>query len=154
MERTLIIIKPDAVNRGLTGEIITRFEKKGLKIVGCKMKYLKDEELSEHYAHHKDKPFFKDLVDFMKHGPSILLVLEGIKAVDVVRLLAGSTYGIEAAPGTIRGDFSMSRSNTIVHASDSPENAVTEINRFFKEDDMFEWDKIDFTEVYSVEERD
>lgn len=153
MEKTLVIIKPDAVNRGLSGEIINRFERKGLKIAACKMKYLKDEELEEHYAHHKEKAFFKDLVNFMKHSPSILLVLEGVKAVDAVRQLAGSTYGVEASAGTIRGDYSMSRSNTIIHASDSIESAEKEIPRFFKEDEIYQWDKIDFTEVYSIEER-
>lgn len=154
MEQTLVIVKPDAVNRGLVGEILSRFERKGLKIVACKMKYLKDEELEEHYAHHKGKPFFKDLVDFMKHGPSILMILEGVRAVDAVRQLAGSTYGIEANPGTLRGDFSMSRSNTIIHASDSTENAEIEIKRFFSSKEIFEWEKIDFTEVYSIEERE
>ena len=152
-ERTLVIVKPDAINRGLTGEIVKRFEQKGLKIVACKMKHLQDEELAEHYAHHKDKPFFKDLVDFMKHSPTILMILEGVKAVDAVRFLAGSTYGVEAAPGTIRGDFSMSRSNTIIHASDSPESAEAEIKRFFTESEIFEYEKLDWVEVYSSEER-
>ena len=136
MERVLVIIKPDAVNRNLVGEIITRFEQKGLLITGMKMKHLTDEELGEHYAHHKDKPFFRELVDFMKHSPSILMVLEGVKAVDAVRLMTGVTYGIEATPGTIRGDFSMSLSHTIVHASDSPENAEKEIAIFFKPEEI------------------
>jgi len=153
MEKTLIIIKPDAVNRGLCGEILSRFEKKGLKIVACKMRHFKDKELEEHYSHHKEKPFLKNLLDFMKHAPSILLVLEGSKVVDAVRQLAGSTYGVEATAGTIRGDFSMSRSNTIIHASDSAENAEIEIKRFFDAEEIFEWEKVDFTEVYSVDER-
>jgi len=153
MEKTLVIIKPDAVNRALVGEVLDRFERKGLKIVACKMQYLKDEELFEHYSHLKDKPFFKDLVDFMKHAPSILMVLEGVRAIDAVRQLAGSTYGIEANPGTIRGDYSMSRSNTIIHASDSQETAEREIKRFFDEKEIFQWEKIDFSEVYSVDER-
>jgi nucleoside-diphosphate kinase len=153
MEKTLVIIKPDAVNRGLVGEVISRFEKKGLKLVAAKMKVLRDEELEEHYAHHKGKPFFKDLVDFMKHAPAILMVWEGTKAIDVVRFLTGSTYGIEAAPGTIRGDFSLSQSNTIVHASDSPENAEVEINRFFSSSEITDYTRIDWTEVYSIDER-
>jgi len=153
MERTFVIIKPDAVNRGIAGEVIKRFEDKGLKVVACKMKHLEDKELEEHYAHHKEKPFFRDLVDFMKHSPSILMVLEGVRATDAVRQLAGSTYGVEATAGTIRGDFSMSRSNTIIHASDSVENAEIEIKRFFAENEIFEWDKMDWVEVYSTEER-
>lgn len=153
MERTLIILKPDAINRGIAGEAIKRFEQKGLKIIACKMKHLTDQELEEHYAHHKDKPFFRDLVDFMKHSPSILMILEGVRAVDAVRQLAGSTYGIEATAGTIRGDFSMSRSNTIIHASDSTENAEIEIKRFFDVGEIFEWEKVDWVEVYSTEER-
>lgn len=154
MERTLVIIKPDAVNRGLTGKIISRFEKKGLEIIAMKMKRLVDEELEEHYAHHKNKPFFKDLVAFMKHSPSILMVLEGTRAVDAVRFLVGSTYGIEASPGTIRGDYSMSRSNTIVHASDSVENAEIEIKRFFAEGEITDYKRIDWAEVYAVDERE
>lgn len=153
MEKTLVIIKPDALNRGLVGEILKRFEQKGLKIVAMKMKVLKDSELEEHYAHHKGKPFFQDLVDFMKHAPSILLVIEGNRSVDVVRFLTGSTYGVEAIPGTIRGDFSVSRSNTIVHASDSTENAKVEIARFFDENEILEYERVDLTEVYAVDER-
>ena len=153
MERTFVIIKPDAINRGIAGEVVKRFEDKGLKIVACKMKHLEDKELEEHYAHHREKPFFRDLVDFMKHSPSILMILEGVRAVDAVRQLAGPTYGVEAAAGTIRGDFSMSQSNTIIHASDSAENAETEIKRFFDPSEIFEWEKIDWVEVYSTEER-
>lgn len=153
MEKTLVIIKPDAVNRGLIGDVIKRFEQKGLKVVAMKMKFLEDAELEEHYAHHKEKPFFKGLVEFMKHAPSILMILEGNRAVDAVRLIAGQTYGIEAAPGTIRGDLSMSRSNNIVHASDSSENAEIEIKRFFEDKEIFEWNKVDLTEVYAEDER-
>ena len=153
MERTLVIIKPDAVNRGLVGEIIGRLEKKGLEIVGIKMSHLKDEELQEHYAHHKDKPFFKDLVNFMKHSPSVMMAVEGVGAIEAVRFLAGSTYGLEAAPGTIRGDLSMSRSNNIIHASDSAENAKVEIDRFFDKDELFSYKRVDWQEVYNQEEQ-
>lgn len=153
MEKTLVILKPDAVNRSLCGEIIKRFEQKGLKIVALKMKHLKDEELAEHYAHHVGKPFYQDLADFMKHSPSIFMVLEGVKVVEVVRTMAGPTYGVEAPAGTIRGDFSMSQSNTIVHASDSPENAEVEIKRFFDAAEILQWDKVDLAEVYNDEER-
>jgi len=153
MERTLVIIKPDAVNRALAGEIIRRFERKGLEIVGMKMAHLRDKELEEHYTHHKDKPFFKSLVDFMKHSPSILMVVEGVRAIEAVRFLAGATYGLEADPGTIRGDFAMSQSNNIVHASDSPENAEIEIKRFFTPSEIFSYKRVDWQEVYNQEEQ-
>lgn len=154
MEQTLVILKPDAINRGLVGEVIKRFEQKGLKIIALKMRRLRDEELEEHYSHLADKPFFKDLKEFMKHSPTILMILEGNRVIDAVRQLAGATYGIEALAGTIRGDFSMSRSNTIVHASDSPENAEKEIKRFFDPSEIISWNKVDFTEVYSTDERE
>ncbi len=153
MEQTLVIVKPDAVNRGIVGEIISRFEKKGLEIVAMKMKHLQDDELEEHYAHHKDKPFFKDLVGFMKHSPSILMVFEGVKAIEAARFLSGSTYGLEAAPGTIRGDYSMSRSHNIVHTSDSAENAKVEIDRFFSKDEIFSYKRVDWQEIYNTEEQ-
>jgi nucleoside-diphosphate kinase len=153
MEKTLVIIKPDALNRALVGQILSRFEQKGLKIVAMKMKTLQDSELEEHYSHLKEKPFFQDLVAFMKHAPSILMVIEGNRAVDVVRFLTGTTYGVEATPGTIRGDFSLSRSNTIIHASDSLESAEVEIARFFDKSEILKYDKVDLTEVYATDER-
>lgn len=153
MQRTLIIIKPDAINRGLAGEILSRFEQKGLKIVGMKMKHLQDAELEEHYAHHKDKPFFPALRDFMKHSPSLILCLEGNGVVDAVRLICGPTHGLEAAPGTIRGDYSMSIQQNIVHASENEEVAEAEIKRFFKPEELFDYPRIDMEMVYSVEER-
>jgi len=153
MEQTLVIIKPDAVNRSLVGEIIHRLERKGLEIVGMKMRHLQDKELEAHYAHHKDKLFFRNLVNFMKHSPSVLLVVEGVRAIEAVRFLAGSTYGLEADPGTIRGDFSMSQSNNIVHASDSSEKAEAEINRFFKPNEIFPYKRVDWQEVYNFEEQ-
>lgn len=153
MQRTLIIVKPDAVNRGLAGEIISRFENKGLKIVGAKMRYLEDKELEEHYSHIKDKPFFPVLRDFMKHSPSLLMVLEGNGVVDAVRLMCGPTHGLQAAPGTIRGDFSMSIQQNVVHASESDEAAAEEIKRFFKAEELFDYPRIDMEMIYSIEER-
>lgn len=153
MDRTLIIIKPDAINRGLAGEILQRFENKGLKIVGMKMKHLEDAELEEHYSHHKDKPFFPALRDFMKHSPSLILCLEGNGVIEAVRLLCGPTHGLQAAPGTIRGDFSMSIQQNIVHASEDAEAAQAEIKRFFKAEELFDYPRIDMEMVYSVEER-
>ncbi len=152
-ERTLIIIKPDAVNRTLVGEIIKRFEQKGLKIAAMKLEYLKTEKLQEHYAHHKDKPFFPELVNFMSSIPSVLVVFEGSQAVKVGRKMAGATHGVEADIGTIRGDYSLSNQNNIIHASESVEAATDEILRFFNKDEIHEYDRMDFESLYSLGER-
>ena len=153
-ERTLIIIKPDALQRNLLGAIIQRFERKGLKIIGMKMVELDDVLLDQHYAHHKDKPFFKSLKRFMKSSPVVMMVLEGFEVVKAVRLITGATKGSEADAGTIRGDFAMSSQCNIVHASDSLETAEKEIYRFFNEDELFNYEKIDFGYVYGEEERE
>ncbi|HLC78996.1 MAG TPA: nucleoside-diphosphate kinase [archaeon] len=153
MERTLIIVKPDAINRGLVGEVVHRFERKGIKIVGMKMEHLSDKILEDHYAHLVGKPFFPSIREFMKTAPSILMVLEGRKVVDVVRKLAGVTEGTEALPGTIRGDFSLSIQNTIIHASDSAQAAQKEIKRFFKDSELHEYTKVDSDMVYSASEK-
>jgi len=147
MERTLIIMKPDALQRNLVGEIVGRFEKKGLKIIGMKMMQLDDLKLEEHYAHHKDKPFFEDIKKYMKSFPVLLMVLEGVQVVEAVRIIVGSTKGIEADAGTIRGDLAMSNKN-LVHASDSPENAEVEIYRFFNEDELFNYKKLDADMIF------
>lgn len=152
MERTLILLKPDALQRNLLGEIISRFEKKGLKITGLKMMKLDDKLLAKHYAHHRSKPFFKDLVDFMKSSPVVAMVLEGVEAVEAVRLICGPTLGRKADAGSIRGDFSMSQQHNIIHASDSKEVAEKEIWRFFNTDEIFDYSKIDLTAVYTDEE--
>jgi nucleoside-diphosphate kinase len=154
MERTLIIIKPDAINRGLIGEVVHRFERKGLKIVGMKMVHLSEKILEEHYSHLASKPFFSSIKKFMRSAPSILMVLEGRKVVDVVRKMAGVTEGTEALPGTIRGDFSLSLQNTIIHASDSVETAKKEIKRFFADSELFEYEKIDSEMIYSDTEKE
>ncbi|OQX71813.1 nucleoside-diphosphate kinase [Candidatus Parcubacteria bacterium 4484_255] len=152
MEKTLILLKPDALQRNLLGQIIIRFENKGLKIVGLKMMKLSDTLLSEHYAHHKDKPFFRDLVNFMESAPVIAIVLEGLEAVNTVRILCGPTSGRKADVGSIRGDFSMSSQHNIIHASDSVEAAANEIQRFFKEKEIFDYQKIDLDAIYAKEE--
>jgi len=152
MERTLVLLKPDALQRNLLGQIIIRFENKGLKLVGLKMMKLNDALLSEHYAHHKDKPFFKDLVDYMGSAPVIAIVLEGIEAIDTVRILCGPTSSRKADVGSIRGDFSMSSEHNIIHASDSVDAAVDEIKRFFKEEEIFEYQKMDLGAIYGHEE--
>jgi nucleoside-diphosphate kinase len=153
MERTLIIVKPDALQRNLLGEILHRFERKGLKIVGLKMERISDLKLEEHYAHHKDKPFFAGLRKFMQAAPVVLIALEGLEAVEAVRLITGDTKGRAADAGTIRGDFAMSIQANIVHASDSVENAKAEVARFFEESELFEYEKMDFAWVYSDDER-
>lgn len=137
MEQTLIIFKPDAVKRGLIGEILARFERKGFRISATKFEVLSDEKLNEHYAHHKDKPFFGELKKFMQSSPCLLMVLEGDEAVAVVRQMVGVTDGKKATPGTIRGDLCLSGSENIIHASDSPENAQLEIKRFFSDSEIF-----------------
>ena len=150
MERTLIIMKPDALQRSLVGEIVSRFERKGLKIVGMKMMELDDLKLDEHYAHHKDKPFFGNLKSFMKSSPVLMLVLEGFDVVKAVRIIVGSTRPIEADSGTIRGDLAMSNWN-LVHASDSLETATAEIKRFFNADELFEYNKQGWDMIYESE---
>ncbi|PIS05387.1 MAG: nucleoside-diphosphate kinase [Candidatus Buchananbacteria bacterium CG10_big_fil_rev_8_21_14_0_10_42_9] len=147
MEQSLIIFKPDALQRNLVGEIIRRFEQKGLKIIGLKMLSLDDTVLDEHYAHHKDKPFFADLKNFMKSYPVIVMALQGPDIVDAIRLIVGSTNAKEADAGTIRGDFGMSNLN-LVHASDSAKTGKAEIKRFFKSDELFEYDKITDVMIY------
>lgn len=152
-ERTLIIIKPDAMQRGLTGEIINRFEKKGLKIVGLKMLKMSDILLDEHYAQHKDKHFFERLKDFMKSMPVALMVLEGMSSVAVCRAMCGPTDGKNAPAGTIRGDFSMSTSANIVHSSEDVEAAEREINLFFTDSELFDYTKPDLHFYYAEDEQ-
>lgn len=152
MERTLILLKPDSLQRNLLGQIISRFENKGLKIVGLKMMRLNDSLLSEHYAHHQDKPFFKDLVNFMGSAPVIAMVLEGVEAINTVRILCGPTSGRKADVGSIRGDFSMSGQHNIIHASDSLETAQQEIKRFFEDKEIFDYQKLDLSAIYAQEE--
>jgi nucleoside-diphosphate kinase len=152
-ERTLIIIKPDALQRNLLGEIIHRFERKGLKIIGLKMMAIDDLKIEEHYSHHKDKPFFESLKRYMQSSPLVIMVLSGRNAIDAVHLIVGPTKGYEADAGSIRGDFSMSEQCNIVHASESAEIAEQEIWRFFNEDELFTYKKIDFEFIYGEDER-
>jgi nucleoside-diphosphate kinase len=136
MEKTLVLIKPDAVQRCLAGEIISRLERRGLKIVAMKMLHM-DRALAErHYAVHREKPFFNDLVAFITSSPIIAAVLEGEKAVESVRQTMGATDPKKAAPGTIRADLGLSMQLNMIHGSDSPENAMNEINIFFKPEEI------------------
>jgi nucleoside-diphosphate kinase len=130
-ERTLILVKPDAFARGLTGEILARFERKGLTITQLKHQVTPREVAEEHYAEHKDKPFFGELVDFITGGPLVALVLEGEEAIKAARQLIGATNPLEATPGTIRGDFAIEVGTNMVHGSDSPESADREIALWF-----------------------
>ena len=148
-EKSLIIIKPDAVQRNLVGEVISRLEKKGLKIVGIKMIDIETTLLDEHYAHIKDKPFYPGIRDFMKSCPVVVMAVEVINAVSALRLIVGPTKAWEANAGTIRGDFSLSTQSNIVHASDSIESGEIEVKRFFKEGEIFEYKKIDTDFIYA-----
>jgi nucleoside-diphosphate kinase len=139
METTLVLLKPGCVQRQLIGEVINRFERRGLRISGMKMMQLSDEILREHYAHLVEKPFFPGLQASMQASPVIAMALTGVEAVKVVRQMAGPTNGREAAPGTIRGDYSMSNQQNIVHASDSVENAAIEVRRFFRPEEVFDY---------------
>jgi nucleoside-diphosphate kinase len=142
VQKTLVLLKPDALQRDLLGEIIRRFELKGLKIVALKFIRLTETMLDEHYAHLADKPFFASLKQFMMQTPVVGLVLEGIDAVEAVRKIVGATNPRAADAGTIRADFSMNVPSNLIHASDSPENAATEIKRFFNDDELFSYEKI------------
>ena len=149
-ERTLVLIKPDALQRDLLGEIVSRFERKGLKIVAMKFVHLSDAMLDEHYAHLKAKSFFGSLKQFMMQTPVVATVLEGIEAVDAARKLVGATNPRAADAGTIRADLSMNVPSNLVHASDSVDAAKDEIKRFFKNDELFDYKKI--TDTYQFGE--
>ena len=131
MDRTLILVKPDAFARGLTGEIIARFERKGLRIVALQHMVLTEDTAQSHYAEHEGKPFFGELVEFITSGSLVAMVLEGYEAVVAARQVIGSTNPLEAAPGSIRGDFALEIGQNLVHGSDSPESAAREIGIFF-----------------------
>ena len=140
-ERTLVLVKPDGVQRLLAGRIIARYEERGLKIVGLKLVQV-DRDLAErHYAVHREKPFFGGLVDFITSGPLVALALEGPNAIGIVRAINGATRPHEAAPGTIRGDFALETAQNIVHASDSPENAAFELDLWFATDELHDYER-------------
>lgn len=152
MQTTLIIFKPDCILRGLVGEILQRFEKKGLKIVGIKKISLSNEILKEHYAHLADKPFFPGIVEAMQSTPVIAVALRGVDAANVARKMAGATNAREAEPGTIRGDLGMSIQNNLVHISDSPEAAEIEVKRFFKNKELIDLADRELEVIYSKDE--
>ena len=136
IERTLIILKPDAIQRGLMGRILNRFEEKGLKVVGAKFQLLPRALVEKHYEPHKAKPFYPGLVDYMCKGPVLVLCLEGPFCIEACRNLMGATFGYKAAAGTIRGDFTASKGMNLVHGSDSPEAARHEIELFFRSEEL------------------
>lgn len=152
-EKTVVLVKPDGVQRGLIGEIMTRFERKGLRLAGLKMLSLGDATLDEWYAHHKDKPFFGDLKLYMMSYPVVAMLWEGLDAATTVRKMIGITLARQAEPGTIRGDFAMSQQYNLIHASESPEAARKEEALIFKEDEVFDWVKEDYNHVYAAEEK-
>jgi len=152
MERTVVLVKPDGLQRGLVGEIMHRFERKGLKLVGIKMIRLTDEILENWYAHHKDKPFFTTLKSFMEWTPVVAMVWEGVEAIAAVRKIVGITKSREAEAGSVRGDFGMSGSQNIIHASDSIESADKELGLIFNGDEIFEYDSATDLLIYSKEE--
>lgn len=153
-ERTLIIVKPDAMQRSLLGEIIKRFEQKGLKIIGMKMVHLNEEILKDHYAKHIDKPFFASLAASMSYSPVVAMVLSGLNAISAARIILGPTRGYEAPAGSIRGDLALSGQSNLVHASDPEEDPEAEIKRLFKEEEIFSYKKVDFEILYGDEERE
>lgn len=141
MERTFIIIKPDAVQRGLTGEILRRYEARGLRLIGLKFVNAERTTLEEHYAEHRERPFFPGLIQFMSSGPIVVGVLEGTNAIEVVRATNGKTNPAEAVPGTIRGDLALEKGRNVVHGSDGPESAAREIGIWFSDDELFNWER-------------
>lgn len=152
MERTLVLLKPDALQRGLVGEIIHRFERKGLKVVGLKMLSASDALIEEHYIHHKDKPFFAGLRAFMQSSPLIAMALEGVEAISTVRKMAGITKSREAEFGTVRGDFGMSVQANLVHVSEDSAAATEELKRFFSDDELFDYQRPFDANIYSEDE--
>ncbi len=153
LERTLVLFKPDALQRGLVGRILTRFEEKGLRLIGLKLRQFSRAQIERHYEVHKERPFYPKLVQFMTSAPVVALALEGKDAIEVTRTLMGATNSRKALPGTIRGDLGMSFSNNLVHGSDGPEAAQRELALFFPEPgELVQWTPCNLEWLYSVAE--
>ncbi len=150
METTLIILKPDAVQRGLVGRILTRFEEKGLQVVGMKLTQIPRATAEKHYAPHAGKPFYDGLLRFMTSSPVVVLAVQGVGAIAIARNLMGATFGSKAAPGTIRGDFGVSNAFNLIHGSDSPEAAAKELALFFAPGELVEWPRLIEGWVYDL----
>jgi nucleoside-diphosphate kinase len=153
LEKTLIILKPDCVQRRLIGTIIQRFEQKGLTIAAMKLMQITRELAERHYAVHKGKPFYPGLIDYITSGPVVLMVVAGPNAISISRKLMGKTFGYEAEPGTIRGDFGSSRTYNLVHGSDAPETAATEIDLYFQPGEVLDYIPADYAFVFKPDER-
>lgn len=153
MERTFCMIKPDGVQRRLVGKIIQRFEEKGLRLAGLKLVQVSEATARDLYSVHKGKPFYESLVKFITSSPVVATVLEGTYTIEVVRALLGATFGYQAAPGTIRGDYGSSKGFNLIHASDSKESAAREIPIFFKPEELAAWGHADHVWVYEEPER-
>ena len=141
MEKTLVLVKPDGVQRGLSGEIISRFENRGLKLIGLKLMQVSEELAGRHYHEHTERPFFPGLVSFITSGPIIAMAWEGDNAIGIVRQTMGTTNPVEASPGTIRGDLAINIGRNVVHGSDSPESAERELNLFFSQGELFDYSR-------------
>ena len=139
MQQTLIILKPDSIQRRLVGRIVQRFEDKGLTIAGMKLMQISEDLAGRHYAPHKDKPFYPGLIEYITSGPVVVMVLAGTGAIDIARKMMGATFGFNAEPGTIRGDYSCSKTYNLIHGSDSPESAETEIALYFNAGDLLDY---------------
>ncbi|OWT33293.1 nucleoside-diphosphate kinase [Methanobrevibacter sp. 87.7] len=148
IQKTYVMLKPDAVGRRLMGKIISCFEEKGLKIVAMKLRMISEELAKEHYGEHKDKPFFEGLIEYITSGPVLTMVIEGNEAISVIRKMVGATNPQEADVGTIRGDFGMDTGRNIIHASDAPESAEREINLFFNDDEIVDYSMSDNSWIY------
>ena len=141
MEKTLVLVKPDGVQRGLSGEIISRFENRGLKLIGLKLMHVSEELAGRHYHEHTERPFFPGLVSFITSGPIIAMAWEGDNAIGIVRQTMGTTNPVEASPGTIRGDLAINIGRNVVHGSDSPESAERELNLFFSHGELLDYSR-------------
>ncbi|MFK7695692.1 nucleoside-diphosphate kinase [Paenibacillus sp. HJGM_3] len=142
MERTFLMIKPDGVERGLIGEVVSRFERRGFQLVGCKLMQVSKELAEKHYAEHVGRPYYEDLMQFITSGPVFAMVWEGDQVIALSRIMMGKTNTLEAVPGTIRGDFAIHTNRNIIHGSDSPENATREINLFFRPEELLTYTKV------------
>lgn len=150
METTLIILKPDAVQRGLMGKVISRFEDKGLQVVGCKLMQISQQLAATHYEAHKERGFYPGLVKFMTSSPVLVMAIAGNGAITIARNMMGATFGSKANPGTIRGDFGVSNSFNLIHGSDSPEAAERELKLFFKDGEVLHWSRNGDAWIYDV----
>jgi len=150
METTLIILKPDAVQRGLMGRILSRFEDKGIQVVGAKFMQISGDLAARHYESHQGKPFYDGLVTFMTSSPVLVVALRGVGAIAMCRKMMGATFGSNAEPGTIRGDFGVSNSFNLIHGSDSPEAAERELSLFFGEGDVLDWSRAGEGWIYDL----